>query len=128
MDEVNETTFAQEGYDLVGAAMEVYNEMGPGYLEEVYQECMEIELGLRGIPFVRQQPLELKFKAHTLDKKYRPDLPVFDGIIAELKAIRELTANDEAQLFSYIKGTELRVGYLLNFGHTTKLEWQRFIR
>lgn len=119
--------FEQEGYDLVGAAMEVYNQQGHGFLEEVYQECLEIELGLRQIPFVSQPKLALRYKGHALDRFYRPDLYVYGGLVVELKAMKCLTDNESAQLLNYLKATGKRVGYLLNFGHPDKLEWKRMV-
>lgn len=117
----------QEGYELIGAALEVYNVVGHGFLEEVYQECLEKELRLRDIPFVSQPKLTLAYKGDPLDKFYRPDLYVYDGIVVELKAMTGLTENEWAQLLNYLRGTKKRVGYLINFGHPTKLDWKRFI-
>ena len=119
--------FKQEGYDLIGAALEVYNEMGRGFLEDVYQECLETELCDRGIPFQSQPDLNIHYKGKKLDKHYRPDLYVNDGIVVELKAIRILGNNEAAQLLNYIKASGKRVGYLINFANPTKLEWQRFV-
>lgn len=117
----------QEGYDLVGAAFEVYNDKGHGFLEEVYQECLEIELELRSIPFESQPELRLYYKGRELKKCYRPDLFVCDGIVVELKAMKALTDNETAQLMNYLKATGMRVGYLLNFGNATELEWKRLV-
>lgn len=122
-----EAVFQQEGYDLIGAALEVYNEKGQGFLDEVYQECLEIELSLRGIPFEAQSALSLSYKGRSLRRTYRPDLIAFGEIVVELKAIKQLTDNDMAQLLNYLRATGKRVGYLVNFGHPGKLEWQRFI-
>jgi len=118
----------QEGYDLVGAAMEVYNEKGHGFLEEVYQECLEIELELRDIAFESQPELRLFYRGRELRKHYRPDLFVCEGIVVELKAMKALTDNETAQLLNYLKATGMRVGYLLNFGNSNELEWKRLVR
>jgi len=115
----------QEGYDLMGAAFEVYNEMGFGFLEEIYQECLEMELRDRNIPFVPQEELAVSYKKRTLKKKYRPDLFVFGEIVVELKAARDLCGNHESQLLNYLKTTGKRVGYLINFGNPKELEWKR---
>jgi GxxExxY protein len=115
----------QEGYDLMAAAFEVYNEMGSGFLEEIYQECLEIELADRGIPFVPQEALEVSYKTRALKKKYRPDLYVFGEIVVELKAARSLCGDHESQLLNYLKATGKRVGYLINFGNPKELEWKR---
>lgn len=117
----------QEGYDLMAAAFEVYNEMGPGFLEEIYQECLEIELASREIPFVPQEELNVRYKTRMLKKKYRPDLYVFGEIVVELKAACNLCGDHESQLLNYLKATGKRVGYLINFGNPKKLEWKRFI-
>ena len=117
----------QEGYDLMAAAFEVYNEQGHGFAEEVYQESLEIELGLRGIAFSSKGELEIRYKGIALRKKYVPDLVVFEGIVAELKAVKCLLPEHEAQLLNYLKATGFRVGYLLNFGCPNKLEWKRMV-
>jgi len=119
--------FKEEGYKLVGAAMEVYNTMGMGYLEEVYQECLERELVLRGILFESQPMLSLFYKGEKLNKHYRPDLYVYEEIVVELKAMRHFGNDEFAQILNYLKGTEKRVGYLLNFSSANELEWKRFV-
>ena len=119
--------FKDEGYKLMGAAFEVYNELGYGMAEEVYQQCMEIELDLRGIPFRSKDQLNIMYKERTLDTHYKPDLFVFDGIVVELKAVSELTSDHEAQLFNYLRIARQPVGYLINFGRKNELEWMRFI-
>jgi GxxExxY protein len=119
--------FKQEGYELVGAAMEVYNVMGPGYLEEVYQECLERELKLREIPFQSQPQLNLYYKGEHLSRYYRPDLFVYSGIVVELKALKRLGNDEMAQILNYLKGTNKQVGYLLNFSAPKELEWKRFV-
>jgi GxxExxY protein len=117
----------QEGYDLMAAAFEVYNEMGPGFLEEIYQECLEMELKERGIPFVPQEQLEVCYKKKILKKRYKPDLLVFGDMVVELKAACNLCGEHESQLLNYLKATGKHVGYLINFGSTKKLEWKRMI-
>ncbi len=112
----------------MGAAFEVYNEMGNGYLEEVYQECLEQELGSRQIPFAAKAELPIHYKGCLLKKKYIPDLMVFGKVVVELKAVKQLTPEHEAQLLNYLKTTGNKVGYLINFGSATKLEWKRMLR
>jgi len=119
--------FEQEGYDLMAAAFEVYNEMGNGFLEDVYQECFEMELGFRKTPFESQPELPLTYKGNSLKKRYRPDLIVVGEIIVELKAIKRLGDNEYAQILNYLKATGKRVGYLINFGSAGELEWKRFV-
>ncbi|WP_226997504.1 GxxExxY protein [Sedimentisphaera salicampi] len=119
--------YKQEGYDLISAAFEVYNTLGYGFLEEVYQEALEIELQYRCIEFQSQPILHINYKSVTLNKYYRPDLYVSGGIVVELKAIEGLTKVEEAQIFNYLKATDKNVGYLINWGNKNKLEWKRFI-
>jgi GxxExxY protein len=119
--------FKQEGYDLMGAAFEVYNELGYGMAEEIYQAALEVELGLRGIRFTAQEELGVFFKGHLLTPKYRPDLLVFGEIVVELKALKELCTEHEAQLFNYMRIVRKQVGYLINFGKKGELDWKRFI-
>ena len=120
--------FKQEGYEVVGAAMEVFNQMGSGYLEEVYQECLGLEFQQRCIPFESQPKLSLFYKGEKLAKYYRPDFYAYDGIIVELKAIKQIGNGEFAQILNYLKGTDKRVGYLLNFGSSGDLEWKRFVK
>lgn len=119
--------FQQEGYDLMAVAFAVYNETGNGYLEEVYHECLERELTIRGIPWQSKPPLQILYKGEPLVRAYYPDLLVCSEIVVELKAAKALSAEHEAQLFNYLKATRKCVGYLLNFGSYPKLEWKRFV-
>jgi GxxExxY protein len=119
--------YEQEGYDFMGAAFEVYNQLGYGMAEEVYQQCLEIELELRGIPFASKEELRLIYNGREIEKKYVPDLFVYRAIVVELKALSELTPEHEAQLFNYMRIAGQAVGYLLNFGSRGELKWKRFI-
>ena len=119
--------FKEEGYKLMGAAFEVYNQLGYGMAEEVYQQSLEIELALQGVPFQSKQALTAFYKDQALDVRYIPDLFVFGGIVVELKAVAELISEHEAQLFNYMRFARQIVGYLINFGHKVELQWKRFI-
>jgi GxxExxY protein len=119
--------FKDEGYRLMGAAFEVYNELGYGMAEEIYQQILEIELGFRSIPFVPKKELLVYYKASQLETRYRPDLLVFNEIVVELKAVSGLDPDHEAQLFNYMRIARMPVGYLLNYGQKGDLEWKRFI-
>ena len=119
--------FQQEGYELMAAAFEVYNQIGYGMAEEIYQQSLEIELAVRQIPFLTQQELEVYYEGHKLTTCYKPDLLVFGGIVVELKAVTELLPEHEAQLFNYMRVSRMAVGYLVNFGHKGDLQWKRFI-
>ena len=119
--------FKDEGYQLMGAAFEVYNELGYGMAEEVYQQSLEIELELRGIPFLTKHELAVFYKERRLETRYKPDFIVFDGIVVELKACSDLLPEHEAQLFNYMRIARRRVGYVLNFGSKNELQWKRFV-
>lgn len=119
--------FKQEGYDMMGAAFEVYNELGYGMAEEIYQSALEVEFSIRRISFIAQAELNVYFKGHMLTPKYRPDLLAFGGIVVELKALKELCSDHEAQLFNYMRIARKQVGYLINFGRRGELEWKRFV-
>ena len=119
--------YKDEGYKMMGAAFEVYNERGFGLAEEIYQECMEIELELRAIPFHSKQELACFYKGRELKKRYVPDLFVFGGLVVELKAVSQLLPEHEAQLQNYMRLSRQPVGYLVNFGNKVSLEWKRII-
>ena len=119
--------FKQEGYDLMGAAFEVYKEKGCGFLEAVYQECMEREVTARKIPFQAKPWLKIFYKGEPLLQGYEADLLVCAGIVTELKAVKQLLPEHEAQLLNYLRATGKRVGYLINFGAHPQLEWKRMI-
>jgi len=121
------TVLQEEGYKLMGAAFEVYNEQGYGLAEEIYQESLEIELELRHIPYKTKQELTTFYKRRLLKKRYIPDLVTNDQIVVELKAVSEMLPEHEAQLLNYMRVSRMSVGYLINFGHNDTLEWKRFI-
>jgi GxxExxY protein len=102
--------------------------LGPGFLEAVYQEAMEMELEMRGIPFEPQKNLKLYYKGRLLKKEYTPDLLCFGKLIVDLKAIDRLSGKEESQILNYLKATGLKVGLLINFGSSPKLEWQRYVK
>lgn len=119
--------YQQQGYDFMAAAFEVHTEMGHGFLEEVYHESLELELNQRGIPYISKPKLSLSYKGQLLKKQYEADLIVIGEIIVELKAVKALLPEHEAQLINYLRATRKRVGYLVNFGSFPKLEWKRFV-
>ena len=122
-----ELILKDEVYQIVGAALEVYWQLGRGFLEPVYQEALEIELGRRRIPFEAQKELVIYYKGQPLEKKYVPDVVCFGQIIVELKACDGLTGREEAQLLNYMKMAHMRVGLLINFGSAVRLEWKRYV-
>lgn len=127
MENTNKEYLGAEGYALMGAAFEVHSELNGGLAEEIYQESLEWELGLREIPYQTKAELKVYYKGHLLNKRYIPDLHVFGEVITELKAVKELTSEHEQQLLNYMHITKKAVGYLINFGPMKQLEWKRFI-
>jgi GxxExxY protein len=119
--------YKEEGYQLMGAAFEVYNEQGHGLAEEIYQESLEIELHDRQITFLAKPALKCFYKGRELTKRYFPDLSVFGCLVVELKSVAVLLPEHEAQLINYMRVSRQPVGYLINFGHKGSLEWKRFI-
>jgi len=122
-----EIIFKEESYRITGACLEVYREKGCGFLEVVYQECVEIELGLQGVPFIPQKPLALDYKTRPLKARYEPDFICYERIILELKAVKDLTDEHRAQVQNYLKATKFQLGLLVNFGHYPKLQIERIV-
>jgi GxxExxY protein len=122
-----ELLYKDESYAIIGASFEVYKEKGNGFVEPVYQECMELELGFQKIPFTPKSVLRLTYKGVQLNQHYIPDLLCCEKIIVELKAVKQLTDEHLAQVLNYLKATGLRLGLLANFGHYPKLEYERII-
>ena len=107
--------------------MEVHRELGPGFLEAVYQEALAIEFKRKGIPFKQEVKLEITYKGQTLSKYYEADFVCYNKIILETKAINELTGGHESQVLNYLKATNFKLGLLVNFG-ADSLEYKRLIR
>jgi GxxExxY protein len=123
----NPLLFRDECYAIQGAVFEVYREMGCGFLEAVYQECLEKEFQRREVPFIAQQELRLFYKGEELKQSYRPDLICYGKIIVELKALREITGEHRSQVLNYLKSTGLRLGLLVNFGSCQKATVERMV-
>jgi len=115
-----------ETYEILGACFEVYKDKGCGFLEAVYQECLEIEFELRGLSARALVPLTLTYKGRLLKKKYEADFVCFDSVLVELKAVSKITDEHRAQVQNYLNATGLRVGLLVNFGHFPLVEHERF--
>ncbi|MEX1327887.1 MAG: GxxExxY protein [Desulfobacterales bacterium] len=124
---MNKILYRDEVYAIQGAVFDVYREMGCGFLEPVYQECLEKELMVRGIPFESQKELRLRYKGEVLNLTYKPDLICYGTIIVELKAGKEIDDVHRAQVFNYLKATGLRLGLLVNFGHYPKATVERIV-
>ena len=112
-----ELVLEEETYAIRGAIYEVYKNLGSGFLEAVYQEALEMELASRVIPFKAQAEIEIKYKGKLLKQSYRADLLCYDKIILELKAVKTLLPEHEAQLQNYLRATGMKVGLLVNFCH-----------
>jgi GxxExxY protein len=100
---------------IIGAAIEVHRQLGPGLLESAYEQCLAHELSLQDIPFERQKPIPIVYKGLNLDCGFRLDLLVSSLVVVELKAVNEIMPIHEAQLMTYLKLTSCKLGLLLNF-------------
>ena len=116
----------KETHEILGACFEVYKEKGCGFLEAVYQECLEIEFELIGLLARALVPLPLTYKERLLKKKYEADFICFDTVLVELKAVSKITDEHRAQVQNYLNATGLRVGLLVNFGHFPLVKHERF--
>jgi GxxExxY protein len=122
-----ELILREECYAIVGACFEVYNTLGSGFLEAVYQEALELEFSRRSIPCRSQAELKIAYKGQILKKTYIADLVAYDRIIVELKAVSRLTGQEDSQVLNYLRATGLRLGLLANFGGPVGLEWKRLV-
>jgi GxxExxY protein len=119
--------YPDESFAIRGALFEVYKNKGSGFLEPVYQECLEIEFRLAGVPAIAQPRLQLDYKGTPLKSEYIPDFICFDKIIVELKAVKELTDAHRAQVQNYLKATSFKLAFLVNFGHHPLIEIERIV-
>ena len=117
----------EECYQIQGAVFDVYQEMGCGFLEAVYQECLEKELKRRQVPFVAHKELTLTFKGEILKQTYMPDFVCYGKVILELKALANTTTAHKAQVLNYLKATGMRLGLLVNFGGYPKATVERIV-
>ena len=108
--------YKEECYAIQGAVFDVYREMGCGFFEAVYQECLLKELQIRQIPFVAQPTIPLLYKGQQLEQAYRPDIVCYDKIVLELKAVKDIAPEHKAQVINYLKATGMKLGLLVNFG------------
>ena len=119
--------YPNESYSIQGAIFEVYREMGAGFLEAVYQECLQREFIRCKIPHTVQADLRLRYKGELLEQNFRADFVCYDSIIIELKAVKEFGPEHKAQVLNYLKATGLRLGLLVNFGSSPKARIERFV-
>jgi len=117
--------YKDEVYNIVGAAFKVANTLGCGFLEAVYQEALGIEFMKGQIPFESQRRMRITYNGITLNKEYIPDFVCYGSIIVEIKAIKQITEIEEAQIINYLKVANMPVGLIVNFG-STKLQWKRY--
>lgn len=112
---------------IINACMEVHNELGNGFLEPVYQEALEEEFKIQGIPYVREKLLPVMYKGKQLKKEYYADFVCYGDIIVELKAVSVLSKPHKAQVLNYLNAANKEIGLLINFGET-KLKWERITK
>ncbi|HMZ59936.1 MAG TPA: GxxExxY protein [Leptospiraceae bacterium] len=119
--------YQEESYQIQGAIFEVYKELGTGFLESVYQECLEKEFVIRNIPFERQAEFKLTYKGQPLQQYFKADLICYKSIIIELKTVKTFDPIHRAQVLNYLKAARLRLGLLVNFHSFPKAEIERII-
>ena len=119
--------YKEESYKIVGAAFKVYNGLGPGFLEAVYQEALEIEFQRQGIPYEREKDIKIFYDGVELKQSYRADFVCYNKIIVELKAVSSLDDAHHAQVYNYLHATGFKLGILLNFGYAEGLEKDRIV-
>jgi len=122
-----ELILREECYKVVGACLEVAHDKGCGFLEAVYQECLEIEFDYQKLPHVPRQELRLFYRQRELKQKFIPDFVCFDQIIVEIKAVSQLTDAHRSQVINYLNASDFQLGLLINFGSHPRLEWERFV-
>lgn len=124
---MTDIVYKSEAYKIQGAVFEVYKEMGSGFLEAVYQECLEKEMRKQEIPFIAQPVLKIMYKGEELEQSYKPDIICFDKIIVEIKGIKSISKEHYAQVLNYLKATGLKLGLIVNFGAYPKVEIKRIV-
>jgi GxxExxY protein len=117
---------SDETFRVRGAVFNVYRNMGTGFLEAVYHECLALEFARAEIPFRSTPLLSLTYLGTPLQQRYSPDFICFDDLIVEIKALRTIAPEHRAQVMNYLRATELKVGLLVNFGSTPGVQIERF--
>lgn len=124
---MKEILYKEESYAIIGACFRVYKDKGCGFVEPVYQECLEIEFSFQEIPAVSQKELLMRYRGQPLKQRYKPDFVCFEKIILEIKAVCQLTDEHRSQILNYLNATGMKLGLLVNFGHYPKLEYERIV-
>lgn len=119
--------YPKESYKITGALYEVHKELGPGLLEKVYQEALEIELRMQGIPFEREKSFNISYKGEVLEQMYIADFVCYDKIVVELKAVEALLPIHTAQVINYLTITGYKLGLLVNF-NARQIKPERIVR
>jgi GxxExxY protein len=119
--------YQNEAFQIRGAVFEVYRAMGAGFLEGVYQECLEVEFARRGVLFEAMKPLALTYQGQALRQTYVADFVCYGRIIVEIKAARTIAPEHRAQVVNYLRATDMKLGLLVNFGSTPRVEIERFV-
>ena len=117
--------FKEEVFQIVGAAIEVLNEVGHGFHEKPYENALVVEFGVRKIPCQQQKSFTMLYKGCKVGE-FIPDLIAFNAVIVDVKTIDRITDVERGQMLNYLRMTKLRVGVILNFKHP-KLEWERIV-
>ena len=119
--------YADEVFRIQGAVFEVYRAMGAGFLESVYQECLALEFGRRGLPFEALKTLPLTYKGEPLRQHFVADFVCFERVVIELKAARAIAPEHRAQTINYLRATGMKLGLIINFGATPRVEIERLV-
>ena len=119
--------YKQESYDIIGAALRVYNNLGSGFLEAVYQEALAIEFDKSGIPYEKEKELKILYNGIELKQSYKTDFLCYDSIVVELKAVSLLEQCHKSQVLNYLHATKSKLGILINFGNHQRLDYQRIV-
>lgn len=123
---MTEIVFKEESYIIIGICIRVYEELGGGFLENVYEKALEKEFNSSGVPYDKQVKLNIKYKGENLDKYYVADFVVYDKIILEVKAVYGIINQHLSQTLNYLKATDMRLGIVVNFGHA-KFQYRRVL-
>ncbi len=123
---MTEILFKEESYKIIGTCLKVHNGLGPGFLEKVYSEALEIEFKKAGIPYEKEKQLTIIYEGKPMKKQYRADFICYNSIIVELKATNFINQHDKRQILNYLKATDFKLGILINFG-TPSLTYHRIV-